>query len=81
MDGMRPCPLCGSDDLKHPAPKCSESAQKCDREALLALADEIERKAAPDMGLNGDTTPAWYAAARMKNIARRIREACGEVGA
>lgn len=66
-------------DLIEPAPKCSEAAPKCDRDALLALADEIEDRAAPDMGLNGDTTPAWYAAARMKNVARRIREACGEV--
>ena len=28
-------------DLIEPAPKCSEATPKCDRDALLALADEI----------------------------------------
>lgn len=61
--------------------KCGRFSPMPDKDALLGLADEIERVAAPDMGINGDTTPAWYAAARLKNVASRIRKAFGEAEA
>lgn len=41
----------------------------CDREALLALADELDAE-----GLNG-----WSGTINVGELARRIREACGEV--
>ena len=54
-------------DLIEPAPKCSEAAPKCDREALLALADEMDELCGP-----------WHDCG--EHYARRIRKACGEVG-
>ena len=62
--------LCGRlADLIEPAPKCSEATPKCDREALLALAcelDEVQRSRTTGIYLDP------------MEAARRIREACGE---
>lgn len=44
-----------------------------DRDALLALADELEENACWEVQTPGDTSGAW----RLKGICDRIREACG----
>ena len=56
-------------------------APECDREALLALADEIEYGASSDDGEYHDLPATMVAAVARKQMeyARRIREACGEV--
>ena len=46
-----------------------------DRDALLALADELEEDACWEVQTPGDTSGAW----RLKDTCDRIREACGEV--
>ena len=53
----------------------------CDRDALLALADEIEYGASSDDGEYHDLPATMVAAVARKQMeyARRIREACGEV--
>lgn len=66
-------------DLIEPAPKCSEAAPKCDRDALLALADEIMRKS-DDGTVNPDPMRPLATSLDLFGYARRIREACGEVG-
>ena len=55
----------------------------CDRDALLALADEIEYGASSDDGEYHDLPAVMVAAVARKQMeyARRIREACGEEGA
>ena len=59
-------------------PKCSEqdgySFKPKGYVDLLVLADTIRETARTDMEVCGDTVPAWYAAGRLENIARRIRE-------
>lgn len=45
----------------------------CDREALLALADELEEDACWEVQTPGDTSGAW----RLKDACDRIREALG----
>ena len=50
-------------------------APECDRDALLALADEMEEDACWEVQTPGDTSGAW----RLKDACDRIREACGEV--
>ena len=53
-----------------------QMACECDREALLALADEMYgRLDEYDAGLHGGI----YMANEMRKYARRIREACGEM--
>ena len=54
-----------------------------DRDALLALADEIEYGASSDDGEYHDLPAVMVAAVARKQMeyARRIREACGEEGA
>ena len=54
-----------------------------DRDALLALADEIEYGASSDDGEYHDLPAIMVAAVARKQVdyARRIREACGEVDA
>lgn len=47
-----------------------------DREALLALADELEEDACWEVQTPGDASGAW----RLKDACDRIREACGEAG-
>lgn len=44
-----------------------------DREALLALADELEEDACWEVQTPGDASGAW----RLKDACDRIREACG----
>lgn len=52
----------------------------CDREALLALADEIEDIESV-MGCVNAANGGWlFVAHRHNDIANRIREACGEAG-
>lgn len=62
-------------DLIEPAPKRSEATPKCDRDALLALADEIEFDGA------GALDDEDWCKPLLVEYARRIREACGEGGA
>ena len=45
----------------------------CDRDALLALADELEEDACWEVQTPGDTSGAW----RLKDACDRIREALG----
>lgn len=45
-----------------------------DRDALLALADELEEDACWEVQTPGDASGAW----RLKDVCDRIREACGE---
>ena len=61
-------------DLIEPAPKCSEATPKCDRDALLALADAMDGHA--DEMHDGCN---FASSGDMRDYARRIREACGEV--
>lgn len=58
-----------------------QKAPECDRDALLALADEIEYGASSDDGEYHDLPATMVAAVARKQLeyARRIREACGEV--
>ena len=61
-------------DLIEPAPKCSEATPKCDRDALLALADAMDGHA--DEMHDGCN---FASSGDMRDYARRVREACGEV--
>lgn len=54
------------------APKCSEATPKCDRDALLALADELETD-----GVDCYSVSTQYVC---DQYARRIRGACGVTG-
>ncbi|WP_143786148.1 hypothetical protein [Olsenella sp. An293] len=51
--------------------KSPDLTTKCDRDALLALADEMDERA----------PYGWYSGERdsLRDYARRIHEACGEV--
>lgn len=51
--------------------KSPELTTKCDRDALLALADELEEDACWEVQAQGDTSGAW----RAKDTCDRIREA------
>lgn len=55
-----------------PAPKCSEAAPKCDRDALLALADTVH-----GMGVDCDAKENYAFGCTLRAIADRIREALG----
>ena len=71
-------------DLIEPAQDhFADSGKKVDRDALLALADEIEYGASSDDGEYHDLPATMVAAVARKQMeyARRIREACGEEGA
>lgn len=57
-------------DLIEPAPTSSDTTPTSDRDALLALADEMDAE-----GLNG-----WAGPVNVGEYARRIREACGVDG-
>lgn len=50
-----------------------ESGPICDRDALLALADELEEDACWEVQTPGDASGAW----RLKDACDRIREALG----
>ena len=58
--------------------KSPELTTKCDREALLALADEMDRRQhdAATAATDG-VVDAWC----LREYARSIREACGKAGA
>lgn len=65
-------------DLIEPTRNCSEPTRtcgECDRDALLALADELEEDACWEVQTPGDTSGAW----RLKDACDRIREALGVV--
>lgn len=49
----------------------------CDRDALQALAEKVEKDAAYDEGCE-DLVSAWYMADVLHDVAMEIREACGE---
>ena len=51
-----------------------QKAPECDREALLALAGQLD-----SLGLNGFSSGWSSGAVNVGSFARRIREACGEV--
>ena len=63
-------------DLIEPAPTSSDTAPTCDREALLALADEMGH---PIKQAVWNQTAGVRREHIMAEYARRIREACGEV--
>ena len=58
-------PDCGTGET------ASSRVLECDRDALLALADDVD-------GAVKDAGDAWPLADALRDIARRIREACGE---
>lgn len=60
-------------DLIEPAPKYSEDTPKCERAALLALADDMDKFARD----GGDGFEPVLSRAGCVEYARRIREACG----
>lgn len=51
------------------------SVQNCDRDALLELADELDESLA---WMDGDE-PVAVLESSLRDVSRRIREACGEV--
>lgn len=53
-----------------------QKAPECDREALMELAGQLD-----SLGLNGFSSGWSSGAVNVGSFARRIREACGEVGA
>lgn len=64
-----------------PAPKCSEAAPKCDRDALLALADKMAMMPQCDLcpvTVSCTEHADGCAGALMGHYASSIREACGE---
>ena len=72
-------------DLIEPAPKCSEATPKCDRDALLALADKMASfsrdSSCPSCAASGQPECSCGVECRESishSAARRIREACGE---
>ena len=60
-------------DLIEPSDHIGDSDKMVDREALLALADELEEDACWEVQAQGDTSGAW----RAKDTCDRIREALG----
>ena len=58
-------------DLIEPSDHIGDSDKMVDRDALLALADDIDKQT------DGSMSDAWLEDGHY--IARRIREACGEV--
>ena len=68
-------------DLIEPAPKCSEATPKCDRDALLDLADLMEGSTFEYSGSDDACREFAEFANEMLGIyAKGIREACGEAG-
>ena len=49
-----------------------------DRDALLALADKVVADTEEDVR-SEDLVPAWQAGEALRDVASKIREACGEV--
>ena len=75
MEELRPCPFCGGEAELYE----DKGGYSVDREALLALADEMEAGANRDCGTTS-SEPAREQMRRIAYYAGRIREACGEVG-
>ena len=50
---------------------------RCDREALLALADKVVADTEEDVR-SEDLVSAWQAGEALRDVASKIREACGE---
>ena len=50
----------------------------CDRDALLALADKVVADTEEDVR-SEDLVSAWQAGEALRDVASKIREACGEV--
>ena len=57
-----------------------QKAPECDRDALLALADKVVADTEEDVR-SEDLVPAWQAGEALRDVASKIREACGEEGA
>ena len=57
-----------------------QMAPECDREALLALADKVVADTEEDVR-SEDLVSAWQAGEALRDVASKIREACGEEGA
>ena len=60
-------------DLIEPSDHIGDSEKMVDRDALLALAEELEEDACWEVQTPGDTRGAW----RLKDACDRIREALG----
>ena len=67
------CNAPGHDVIQRPQPSC-------DREALLALADKVVADTEEDVR-SEDLVSAWQAGEALRDVASKIREACGEEGA
>ena len=67
-------------DLIEPSDHIGDSDKMVDREALLALADEIEGPECVMRWCNGAYAGIMFVAINHERIARRIREALGVVG-
>ena len=65
-------------DLIEPAPTSSDTVPTCDRDALLALAEDVDEAAAMATVMDA-SEGAKLLAELLLDIARRIHEACGEV--
>ena len=68
-------------------PDCEEgrysvarTVRPVDRDALLALADKVVADTEEDVR-SEDLVPAWQAGEALRDVASKIREACGEAGA
>ena len=72
------------EEYRHPERATAHTVRAVDREALLALADEMELAAARLRNLAGESASFGFLSrglteAEADGFARRIREACGEV--
>ena len=66
-------------DLIEPAQDhFADSGKKVDRDALLALADKVVADTEEDVR-SEDLVSAWQAGEALRDVASKIREACGEV--
>ena len=84
-DHMEDCVLaicCGIDETKVQRFRAADVEflphKTCDREALLALADKIFKDTEEDMDSRAGLVPAYISAQSLRNVAKCIREACGE---
>ena len=67
-------------DLIEPSDHIGDSDKMVDRDALLALADKVVADTEEDVR-SEDLVPAWQAGEALRDVASKIREACGEAGA
>ena len=66
------------EDYRHPERVTARTARAVDREALLALADKIVADTEEDVS-SEDLVPSWYAGETLRDVASKIREACGVI--